>query len=128
MEKLAWHYDEPFADSAAVPTYYVSKTARENVTVALSGDGGDENFAGYRRYYFDMRENFVRNLVPESLRQYVFGTIGRLYPKADYLPQIFRGKAFISNVSRDPVDAYFFSVSACYEDQKKLLLNKEVQS
>lgn len=126
IEQLAWHYDEPFADSSAVPTYYVSKMARENVTVSLSGDGGDENFAGYRRYYFDMRENLVRNLVPAPLRTPVFGLLGKLYPKADYLPQIFRGKAFLSNVARDPVEAYFFSVSALYEDQKKLLLNHDI--
>ncbi|MFH0729394.1 MAG: asparagine synthase (glutamine-hydrolyzing) [Pseudomonadota bacterium] len=126
IEKLAWHYDEPFADSSAVPTYYVSQTARNNVTVSLSGDGGDENFAGYRRYYFDMRENAVRNIVPPGLRGPVFGTLGKLYPKADYLPQIFRGKAFISNVARDPLDAYFYSVSALYNDQKAKLLNGDV--
>lgn len=128
IEKLAWHYDEPFADSSAVPTYYVSKTARENVTVSLSGDGGDENFAGYRRYYFDMRENFVRNLIPAAFRRPIFGSIGRIYPKADYLPQLFRGKAFISNVARSPVDAYFFSMSAFSEDQKSQLLNPDVLS
>ena len=126
IEKLAWHYDEPFADSSALPTFYVSQTARQNVTVSLSGDGGDENFAGYRRYYFDMRENFVRGLVPEGLRRPVFGLLGRLYPKADYLPQIFRGKAFISNVARDPVGAYFFSVSAMDNQAKQALLNPEV--
>jgi len=125
IEKLAWHYDEPFADSSAVPTYYVSQIARQNVTVALSGDGGDENFAGYRRYYFDMRENSVRNLVPGSLRGLIFGSLGRLYPKADYLPQVFRGKAFISNVARDPVEAYFFSVSGIEEDEKRKLLNAD---
>jgi len=128
IEKLSWHYDEPFADSSAVPTYYVSKMARKNVIVSLSGDGGDENFAGYRRYYFDMRENLVRNMVPAFLRKPVFGIIGSLYPKADYLPQIFRGKAFISNVARDPVDAYFFSVSAVYEDIKAQLLNPDILS
>jgi len=126
IEKLAWHYDEPFADSSAVPTFYVSETARKNVTVSLSGDGGDENFAGYRRYWLDMRENMVRNLIPETLRAPVFGSFGRLYPKADYLPQIFRGKAFISNVARDPVDAYFFSVSATYNDTKSDLLHPDV--
>ncbi len=126
IEKLAWHYDEPFADSSAVPTYYVSKMARERVTVSLSGDGGDENFAGYRRYYMDMRENMVRNLVPRALREPVFGLLGSLYPKADYLPQIFRGKAFLSNVARDPIGAYYFSVSAVHDMDKVKFFNDQV--
>ena len=69
VDKLAWHYDEPFADSSAVPTYYVSQVARQHVTVALSGDGGDENFAGYRRYKFDQLENRLRSYVPEPVRR-----------------------------------------------------------
>ncbi|MCF6246268.1 MAG: asparagine synthase (glutamine-hydrolyzing) [Desulfobacula sp.] len=125
IEKLAWHYDEPFADSSSVPTYYVSKMAREKVTVSLSGDGGDENFAGYRRYYMDMRENMVRNFVPAMLRQPIFGLLGKLYPKADYLPQIFRGKAFLSNVARDPIGAYYFSVCAVHDMDKKQFFNSD---
>nr|NJM02128.1 asparagine synthase (glutamine-hydrolyzing) [Desulfobacula sp.] len=125
IEKLAWHYDEPFADSSAVPTYYVSKMAREKVTVSLSGDGGDENFAGYRRYFMDARETLVRNMIPELFRRPLFGFLGRLYPKADYLPQIFRGKAFLSNVARDPADAYYFSVSAVHDAYKPDFFNPE---
>jgi asparagine synthase (glutamine-hydrolysing) len=128
VERLAWHYDEPFADSSAVPTYYVSKTARERVTVALSGDGGDESFAGYRRYYFDLRENAVRSFLPGRLGRGIFAALGGLYPKADYLPQVFRGKAFLSNLARDPVDAYCFSVSAFWDDRKRSLLRPELQA
>jgi len=128
LDSLIWHYDEPFGDSSAVPTFYVSKLARMNVTVALSGDGGDENFAGYRRYYFDVRENTVRDLVPGPLRRTVFGLVGALYPKADYLPQIFRGKAFLSNVARTPWGAYFHSVSNINEADKARLLTPEVHA
>ena len=60
LPKLAWHFDEPFADSSAVPTYYVSKAARELVTVALSGDGGDELWAGYARHRVEHWEQRAR--------------------------------------------------------------------
>jgi asparagine synthase (glutamine-hydrolysing) len=50
LPKLAWHYGEPFADSSALPSYYVAQQTRQHVAVALNGDGGDENFAGYLRY------------------------------------------------------------------------------
>ena len=100
VEKLVWHYDEPFADSSAVPTYYVSQVAREHVTVALAGDGGDENFAGYRRYYFDRRENMMRAMLPHAIRQPLFGTLASLYPKADWAPRLFRGKATFENLAR----------------------------
>jgi asparagine synthase (glutamine-hydrolysing) len=127
VEELAWHYDEPFADSSAVPTYYVSKVAREHVTVALSGDGGDENFAGYRRYYFDQRENLMRSFLPASFRQPVFGALAWLYPKADWAPRIFRGKATFQNLARCPVEAYFRSVAACQPELKRNLLHRDIQ-
>jgi asparagine synthase (glutamine-hydrolysing) len=127
VEKLAWHYDEPFADSSAVPTYYVSKTAREHVTVALSGDGGDENFAGYRRYYFDQRENWIRSLLPSRIRQPIFSALAAAYPKADWAPRVFRGKATFQNLARCPVEAYFRSVAACQSELKLGLLHGDIK-
>lgn len=72
LTTLTDSFDEPFADSSAVPTYYVSKLARQKVTVALSGDGGDENFAGYEKYYIDDLENRLRSFIPGSLRRSLF--------------------------------------------------------
>ena len=126
VEKLVWHYDEPFADSSAVPTYYVSKAAREHVTVVLSGDGGDENFAGYRRYYFDKRENIVRGFLPETLRRPLFGTLASFYPKADWAPRIFRGKATFQNLARSPIEGYFRSVSALKSELKEQILHGDL--
>ena len=111
LDKLCWYYDEPFADSSMVPTYYVSQVARERVTVALSGDGGDENFAGYRRYRFDVFENRLRGLMPGALRRPLFGTLGAIYPKADWLPQMFRAKTLLTNLSLTPSRGYFHSMS-----------------
>jgi asparagine synthase (glutamine-hydrolysing) len=127
VENLVWHYDEPFADSSAVPTYYVSKAAREQVTVALSGDGGDENFAGYRRYYFDKRENAIRDLLPATVRRPVFGALAALYPKADWAPRIFRGKATFQNLARSPIEAYFRSVSAVKSELKERILHGDLR-
>lgn len=127
LEKLAWHYDEPFADSSAVPTYYVSQAAREHVTVALSGDGGDENFAGYRRYYFDQRENMVRGILPSVVRQPVFKLLASMYPKADWAPRIFRGKATFQNLARSPIEAYFRSVSGMNSELKETLVHPDLR-
>ena len=128
VEKLAWHYDEPFADSSAVPTYYVSQIARKNVIVSLSGDGGDENFAGYHRYFFDMRENLARNRLPQVLQQPIFGFLTQLYPRDNRWPQIFRGKAFVANLARDPAEAYFFTVSTFYGAEKEAVLHPDVRA
>ena len=126
LDKLAWHYDEPFADSSAVPTYYVSRAARRHVTVALSGDGGDENFAGYRRYHHDLVENRFRSLVPERIRKPLFGTLGAIYPKLDWAPQMVRAQATFRAFSRDPVEGYFYSVSAIKPELKSALLSRDL--
>ena len=111
MEKLVDIYDEPYADSSAMPTYRVCELARKRVTVALSGDGGDENLAGYRRYRWHMYEQKMRSILPLSLRRPLFGTLGRLYPKADWAPKVFRAKSTFEALARDDVEGYFHSVS-----------------
>jgi asparagine synthase (glutamine-hydrolysing) len=111
IDTLASLYDEPFADSSAIPTYRVCQLARNRVTVALSGDGGDENFAGYRRYRYSMAEQRVRSVVPLALRKPLFGFLGNYYPKADWAPRMFRAKTTFESLARDLVEGYFHGVS-----------------
>jgi asparagine synthase (glutamine-hydrolysing) len=128
VDKLAWHYDEPFADSSAIPTYYVSGIARKYVTVALGGDGGDENFAGYRRYQFDVMENRVRARVPAGIRSSIFGPLGRWYPALAWAPRIFRAKATFQSLSRNPLEGYFNSISIFRPGEKAKLFQKDFQN
>lgn len=127
IDKLAWHFDEPFADSSAIPTYYVSKIARGQVTVALGGDGGDENFAGYRRYKLDHYENRLRNYVPAGIRKALFGPLGRWYPPLAWAPRIFRAKATFQSLSRTPLEGYFNTMSFFRPDDKAKLFRQDFQ-
>lgn len=131
LDELAALYDEPYADSSAIPTYRVCQLARQRVTVALSGDGSDEHFAGYRRYRWHMNEEKVRSYLPLGMRRALFGTAGRLYPKADWAPRMFRAKATFQALARNSVEAYLFSVSICSEEQRSALfsdvLKRELQ-
>jgi asparagine synthase (glutamine-hydrolysing) len=111
VDTLARLYDEPYADSSAIPTYRVCQLARKHVTVALSGDGGDEMMGGYRRYRMHLMEERMRSSLPEGLRRPLFGLLGRVYPKADWAPRLFRAKTTFEGMARSPVEAYFHSVS-----------------
>jgi len=111
IDTLARLYDEPYADSSAIPTYRVCQLARKNVTVALSGDGGDETFGGYRRYRFHLMEEKLRSTFPLGIRKPVFGALGRAYPKADWAPRVLRAKSTFEALGRDSVEAYFHTMS-----------------
>ena len=128
LDRLFWHFDEPFADSSSLPTYHVSRLARQMVTVALSGDGGDENFAGYRRYWFDRLENSVRGLLPQGARGPVFGALAAMYPKADYLPQPLRAKTLLHNLSMPALDGYFNTMTWFTPGEKAELYRDEMKS
>jgi asparagine synthase (glutamine-hydrolysing) len=123
LPKLAWHYDEPFGDSSAVPTYYVSQIARQHVTVALSGDGGDENFAGYRRYKLTMWEEQLRSRMPASIRRNFFGPLGHIYPKLGWAPRMFRAKSTFQSLAWDPIQGYYYGISCCPPNMKSRLFS-----
>ncbi len=103
LPKLAWHFDEPFADSSAIPTYYVSKMAREHVTVILSGDGGDELFAGYNSYQKRDEHSALLRL-PAMMRRLVFGGIAGLLPMQAPMRNLLKYAAFAS--PEDGPDAF----------------------
>lgn len=125
IDKLAGIYDEPYADSSAIPTYRVCELARKHVTVALSGDGADEYFSGYRRHRWHMNEEQVRARLPYSIRKPIFGFLGKAYPKLDWAPKFVRGKTTFQALARDSVAAYAHSVSILDENMRAKLFSKE---
>ncbi len=121
IDTLAWLYDEPFADSSAVPTYRVCQMARKHVTVALSGDGGDESFGGYRRHRLHLAEEKARRALPLGIRRPLFGALGQIYPKADWAPRMFRAKTTFQALAFDSAQAYLHSVSVLRADERARL-------
>ena len=121
IDALAAMFDEPFADASALPTWRVCQLARENVTVALSGDGADEAFAGYRRQVFHHHEERARSLLPSGLRQPLFGTLGRLWPKADWAPRPLRAKSTFLALADSGEAGYARGLSVTSPDQRAAL-------
>ncbi|EZP49052.1 MULTISPECIES: XrtA/PEP-CTERM system amidotransferase [Sphingomonas] len=123
IDTLVHHFDEPFADASALATYQVAALARSRVTVALSGDGADEMLAGYRRYRFQAAEERVRGLMPARWRRAGFGTLGRLYPKADWAPRPLRAKTTLLALAADGDEAYARAVGVTTPEQRARLLS-----
>ncbi len=111
LDLLSSIYDEPFADSSCIPTLQVCQSAREHVTVALSGDGGDEVFAGYRRYQAHLLEEKVRNRLPLSIRQGIFKPLASLYPRLKRGPRYLRAKSTFESLCFNAVEGYFNNIS-----------------
>ena len=127
IDEIARVYGEPFADASALPTYMVSKLARRHVTVALTGDGGDEIFAGYRRYPMFLAEERVRAAAPLPLRQAMFGAAGAVFPKLDWAPRPARLKTTLQALGASRVESYAHAIAANLPDRARRLLSPDLR-
>jgi len=118
LEDLTWYLDEPFGDSSAIPTYFVSQLAAEHVKVVLSGDGGDELFAGYDRYRVFARESRM-DRIPASARR----AIGAL---AAMLPEGVRGRNWLGHMALSGVARYLDSATLFRHEQRRRLFRPEI--
>jgi asparagine synthase (glutamine-hydrolysing) len=119
LDELIEHFDEPFADASAIPTWYVSKVASRHVKVVLSGDGGDELFGGYDRYAPHPRVAAFDRMTPRVGRR-----VASLAARC--LPEHARGKNFLRHVSKTDRDRYVDSVRYFSADEKRYLLTPDV--
>lgn len=120
-DRLAEMFDEPFADASALPMFRVCELARQHVTVALSGDGADETFAGYRRQIFHHREEQARGFLPAALRRPLLGGLGRIWPKADWAPRPLRAKATLLSLAASGEEGYARGLAVTPPEQREML-------
>jgi asparagine synthase (glutamine-hydrolysing) len=107
LPKLVWHYNEPFADSSAIPTYYVANMTKDFVKVVLTGDAGDENFAGYPRYLRSKWVATFTKVVPEKLRKDLISNLIRVFSALGWKEKTFNRLAdFMRSLSADQARNY----------------------
>jgi exosortase A-associated amidotransferase 1 len=116
-------FGEPFGDLSSVPTFSVCALARRHATVAISGDGGDEVFAGYRRYRWHRLVEGARNLLPAGVRRHAIGTLAHLYPKLDRAPRWLRAKHTLTELSLDSALGYARTVTKVQREQRRKLFS-----
>jgi asparagine synthase (glutamine-hydrolysing) len=118
-------YDEPFADSSSIPTFYVAREARRHVTVALTGDGGDEAFGGYDfRYVPHAVEARIRATLPGKPLRRLVGALGAHWPRSKRLPRLLRLGTFLENVGLEAEAAYFADLSILKPGMTRLLMGQ----
>jgi len=122
LEKLAWHYSEPFADSSALPSYFVSKETRKEVTVALNGDGGDENFGGYIRYQA-MKLAWYFKVMPSWAKRAALAAMEPFPEKTAPFNTVWKARKFLQAVSQKEFSQTYLSTLAFFktEERERLL-------
>jgi asparagine synthase (glutamine-hydrolysing) len=127
LRLIASYFDEPFSDPSFVPTYFVSKLTKRKVTVALAGDGGDENFAGYQKYNTDAIENRLRNLFPAIIRHNLFPVLANLFSLVS--SQIFKkGSSLLNSLSYDSAYGFFLTNSFFNQNLWDKLINDKLRN
>jgi asparagine synthase (glutamine-hydrolysing) len=121
LPKLVWHYDQPFADSSAIPTYLVSKLTREHVTVALTGDGGDELFAGYERFVAARIAEAYRR-TPRFMQAALVHLLRALPESTSYDSFVRRARRFAENAPLSLAQRYLGWVSIFHDGSVRELL------
>ena len=127
LEHIVGFFDEPFADPSLVPTYFVSQLAREKVTVAIAGDGGDEVFAGYEKYAVDHLENKLRNKIPAWARKHVLPSLSKVAAGVN-INLFQRASSLLHSLSVDPAMGFYISNSFIKDSTWQSLINDETQS
>ncbi len=126
LEYIAGFFDEPFADQSLVPTYFVSQLAKTKVTVALAGDGGDENFAGYSKYSVDQVENNLRNKVPGFIRKNVFPPFVNPLQRSN-IRSFNRAATLLDAMSKSPAQGFYLTNTFMTDAMWNRLANDELK-
>lgn len=127
LEHIVSFFDEPFADPSLVPTFFVSELARQAVTVAIAGDGGDEVFAGYEKYNTDDVENRLRQKFPNWIRKHVFPPLASLFAKSE-LPIFRKAKTLLTSLSVSPEYGFYMTNSMIEDRQWSALANSQTKT